>query len=87
MTRGLLLRELEVGATGEQVLDQRVQGFSFALGDADQVLVKGWEDADLGLAARFGHVADSNACATMALRQIGLAVSHHPALYSRSCFL
>jgi hypothetical protein len=62
---GLLLGQLEVGASGKQVLDQRVEGLPFLFGNADQVRVERGEDSDLGLAARFGHATDSNACATM----------------------
>jgi hypothetical protein len=82
----LLLRQPEVGAAGEQGLDQRVEGLPFLLSDADQVRVELGEDSDLGLAARFGHGGNSNACATMAKsnKQGSRRANAQPS-YSRRC--
>lgn len=65
MSSALALGQLEVGATGKQGLDQRVQGLPFLFRDADQVRVKRGENPDLGLSAGLRHRRDSNASVTM----------------------
>lgn len=76
-----------MGAAGKQRDHERVEGDALLLGAADQVRVQGRGEADLRLAAGFGHGMNSSRCATIPSRQIGLAARQRPALYSREVTL
>ena len=80
-----LLRAFEVGAAGEQLDHHLIEAPSALLGQSGEVGVKlgGHPQDDVAAVGLLGHLRHSTASGTMRSSQIGLAVSHHPALYSR----
>lgn len=81
---GLLLGAFEVRAARYQLDKHLVQAPAALLCEAGDVGVKlgGHPQDDVAAVGLLGHLDDGTASGTMC-KSIGLAVSHHPALYSR----
>lgn len=81
-----LLRQFEVRSGSEESEDQGAYRDALFLGAADKLGVQRGGDSDQPF-LRLGHLRQYTTRDILDARQIGLAMSHHPALYSRSCFL
>lgn len=83
--RGLLLGELEVGAASDQLDQNLIQAPAALLGEPGNVRVElgSHPKDDVAAVGLLGHLRNSTASGTIRSSQLGLAVSYHPALYSR----